>query len=146
MSDSCSERQIALETEFKKLVDATSKYQYIIELGRKLQGSSNLEIITPEHLVHGCQSEVYLTSHLENDCIFFSFYSEALISSGLGALLLYIYQGQSPQVLLTCPPISLERIGIHLILSPGRSNGLSSIHLKMQREAVRHLTAYPAHH
>jgi cysteine desulfuration protein SufE len=136
---SCLERQASLEKQFAKLLDPKSKYDFIIELGRNLKKASKSEIAKSEYLVQGCQSEVYLKSRIENGKIFFEIYSEALISSGLAALLLEIYQGESPEVLLTCPPTCLERMGIQASLTPGRSNGLASMHLKMKQEALQHL-------
>jgi cysteine desulfuration protein SufE len=135
----CLERQAALEEKFAKIPDSKGRYDFIIELGRELKKASRQEIASPDNLVYGCQSEVYLTSRIEDGKIFFEIYSEALISAGLAALLLSIYQGETPETLLTCPPDCLERMGIHASLSPGRSNGLASMHLKMKQEALRHL-------
>lgn len=135
----CLEKQARLEERFAGVPEAKARYELIIELGRELKKVSKQEIASPENLVSGCQSEVYLTSRLENGKIFFEIYSEALISAGLAALLLFIYQGESPETLLTCPPTCLERIGIHASLSPGRSNGLASMHLKMKQEALKYL-------
>jgi len=136
---SCLERQKALEIQFAKIPDPKGRYDLIIELGRELKKAARNEIAVPENMVQGCQSEVYLKSRFEDGKIFFEIYSEALISTGLAALLFSIYQGESPDILLTCPPDCLERIGIQASLSPGRSNGLASIHLKMKQEALRYL-------
>jgi len=137
---SCLDRQNALEIQFLKIPDPKGRYDLIIELGRELKKVARHDIAAPENLVPGCQSEVYLKSRLENGKVFFEIYSEALISTGLAALLFTIYQGESPDVILTCPPDCLERIGIHASLSPGRSNGLASMHLKMKQEALSHLS------
>lgn len=137
---SCLERQTTLENRFSKILDPRGRYELIIDLGRQLKKASRSEIAFPENLVHGCQSEVYLKSRLENGKVFFEIYSEALISSGLAALLLMIYQGETPETILTCPPTCLEQMGIHASLSPGRSNGLANIHLRMKQESLRHLS------
>jgi cysteine desulfuration protein SufE len=134
----CQMKQAQLEEKFAKILEPKERYELIIEMGRELKKTSKQEIASPENLVSGCQSEVYLTSRLIDGKIFFDIYSEALISAGLAALLLFIYQGESPETLLTCPPTCLERMGIHASLSPGRSNGLSSMHLKMKQEALKH--------
>ena len=137
----CQMKQDQLEEKFAKILSPQERYELIIEMGRALNKVSKQEIAALENLVHGCQSEVYLTSYLVDGKIFFEIYSEALISAGLAALLLFIYQGESPETLLTCPPTCLERLGIHASLSPGRSNGLFSMHLKMKQEALKHYIA-----
>ena len=122
------------------LATPKERYDLIIAMGRQLVTPSRHDLAVAENLVHGCQSEVFLASRLEDGKIFFDVYSEALISAGLAALLLAIYQGESPEILLICPPSCLERIGIHATLSPGRSNGLSSMHHKMKQEALQKLS------
>ena len=63
--------------------------------------------------------------------------SEALISKGLAALLIHIYNEEPPEVVLTCPPSALEELGISHFLSPGRSHGLFSLMNQMKQEAVK---------
>ena len=66
--------------------------------------------------------------------------SDALISAGLAVLLVRVYDGETPETMLKCPPTYLEELGIPGSLSPGRAVGLVSLHRRMQQEAVRLLT------
>ena len=114
------------------------KYEKIIELGRQLPAYP-FEYKTPDRLVKGCQSAMYLHTQLVDGRIQFLAFSEALISSGLAALLLTVYNDESPEAILTCPPDFLEELGIHGSLSPGRSNGLASLFQRMKQEALNFL-------
>ena len=137
--ESCLYKQSLAKKLFAACIAPEEKYQKIIELGRNLSPYPSIDK-TPEHLVKGCQSTMYLRSYLKEAKIYFEAYSEALISAGLAALLLSVYQEESPEVILKCPPLFLEELGLHTALSPSRSNGLSSLFLRMKQEALKALT------
>lgn len=133
---SCLAKQSKLKALFDSLPTPESKYQKIINLGRALP-SLEEKFKTPENLVEGCQSEVYLHAVSKEGCVSFTVSSDALISNGLAALLIAVYGGELPEVILKCPAYFIEELGLHATLSPGRSNGLSSIYLKMKKEALK---------
>ncbi len=133
---SCLKKQESIKKLFNACSTAEDKYLKIIELGRALSSlSSTLKV--PENSVKGCQSLVYLHCQMQDGRLYFEAASDALISSGLVALLLEVYQGETAEVLLKCPPTYLEELGISASLTPSRSNGLYSIHLRMKQEALR---------
>lgn len=80
---------------------------------------------------------MYLYANLEHGKVHYWAHSEALISAGLAALLIAVYDAEPPEVILQCPPLFLEELGIHQALSPSRANGLSSLFLKMKQEALQ---------
>lgn len=94
---------------------------------------------TPDRIVRGCQSTLYLRSFLIEGKMFFEAASDALISAGLAALLIYVYSGESPETILKRPPDFLAEIGIMATLSMNRSNGLAHIHLRMKQDAISSL-------
>jgi cysteine desulfuration protein SufE len=126
----------------KKLFATSSsqeeKYQKIIELGRLLPNMEKA-LMTPDKIVSGCQSIVFLHTTCVDGALFFQASSEALISKGLAALLIHAYQGRLPEFLLQNKPIFLEELQIAASLSPSRSNGLSNMFLRMQQDAVKFL-------
>lgn len=132
----CLEKQKQIQDLFNQYSDAESKYRLIIDLGKKLQ-PFNPSFKTPAHFVKGCQSTMYLHAELSDGVIHFTAESDALISAGLAAILIAVYSGETPEVILTCPPKYLETLGISASLTPSRANGLYSIHLKMKQEALR---------
>ncbi len=132
---SCLERQSQLTEEFRALPDTAARYERLMQMGRSLRDADR-SLRQTQHLVIGCQSEVYLTARLQNGKVFFSVYSEALISAGLAALLLAIYDGEPIETILGCSPTCIPDMGILANLTPGRSNGLASMHLRMKQEAM----------
>jgi cysteine desulfuration protein SufE len=114
------------------------RYHALISLGRELPSLSKEHKIQ-ENIVRGCQSALYLRSYTREGKIFFEASSDALISAGLAALLISIYNGETPETVLKNPPHFLHELGLYASLSPGRSNGLAHIYLRMQQEALRWL-------
>ncbi len=114
------------------------RYHALIEMGRKIPSFPS-DLKTVENLVSGCQSNLYLQAELIEGKVFFLAASDALISAGLAALLISVYEGESPETILTEPPEFLTELGLHILLSPNRSNGLTHIHLAMKRLALRFL-------
>lgn len=134
----CSEKQEKLKKIFLLCPTPEAKYQKIIEFGRKLPVMDpSLKI--PENLVRGCQSAMYLRSRQEKGLMLFEADSEALISRGLAALLVFCYSGLPPADVASANPDFLHEIGIPAILSPGRSNGLFSLLSRMRLESMKFL-------
>lgn len=138
--ESCMQKQLNVKLLFKNSMQTQQKYEKIIELGRQLPAFP-AKLKRAENLVKGCQSQLYLMGTLKEGKVHFQAYSEALISSGLAALLLLVYNDESPQTILSCPPLFLEELGVHASLSPSRSNGLSSLFLRMKQHALHFLTS-----
>ena len=123
---------------FKDKKDAESKYLAIIDLGRKLPPLED-EYKVPINKVEGCQSTTYIYSYYENGLLHFRAESDALISSGLAALMICVYDNQPPEVIINNPPDFLLDLGIHGSLSPNRANGLAQIYLRMKQDASKYL-------
>lgn len=136
MTTSCQTKQNKIKSTFAQCQHAEARYNAIIEMGRKLP-KLEPHNKTPENLVKGCQSTMYLHSDLRDDVVIFSADSDAMISAGLAALLVEVYSGETPETILTCPPQYLEELGLRASLTPSRANGLYSIHLKMKQEALK---------
>jgi len=138
MTNEFEERLLSVKKKFQSLSTPDEKYAYLIELGRALPPYPT-QLRTPDRIVPGCQSTLYLSSHLENGKLFFQSNSDALISQGLAALLIQVYSNLPPQALLLNPPAFLHELGIFASLSPHRSNGLASIYARMKQEALKYL-------
>lgn len=136
MFTSCLEKQKALASLFAPCKTKEEKYQKLMVLGRELPP---LKEKSEETYVPGCQSEMHLDCELKEGFLFFKAASDALISAGLAACLIMIYNGESPEVVLKCPPDVLETLELSQSLSPNRANGLYSIHLKMKQQALQML-------
>lgn len=133
------EKQEKIKELFLSCTSVEERYKKIIELGTKLPLlDSSLKI--PENRVEGCQSEMYLYTSYEDGFLVFAADSDALISKGLAALLILVYSHEAPEVILTCPPNYLSELGIPQSLSPGRSNGLSSLFLRLKQETIKYFS------
>ena len=133
----CLEKQEkALALLFPKDFVKDTFYKQLMQIGRSAKPFPK-EFLTKEHLVLGCQSDLYLHSEFRDNALFFFTYTEALISSGIAVLFSTIYSGETPETILTCKPLFFEKLSKHL--SMGRSRGGESLFLSMQRIAVQHL-------
>jgi cysteine desulfuration protein SufE len=113
--------------EFEGLTDWMDRYAYIIELGNTLPAYPE-ELKTPQHLIEGCQSRVWIEAHkAEDNHIDFQADSDALIVKGIVALLMRVFEHRTPDEILGADLYFIDRIGLKEHLSPTRSNGLVSM-------------------
>ena len=132
-----AEAQIA--DEFAFFGDWTERYQYLIDLGRKLPPFPDA-LKTDAYKVTGCQSQVWLVPSGDANRLDFQATSDSAIVSGLIALLLRVYSGRSASEILATEPTFIEAIGLAKHLSPTRSNGLAAMLAAIKqhaREAVK---------
>lgn len=112
--------------EFSLFDDWMDRYQYLIDLGRRLPEFPE-ELRTDDNLIRGCQSQVWFVADEKDGRLEFRAISDAAIVSGLIALLLRIYSGRYPEDILETPPDFVKALQLESHLSPTRSNGLSSM-------------------
>jgi cysteine desulfuration protein SufE len=122
--------------EFGFFDDWTGRYQYLIDLGRKLPPLAN-EDRTDANKVDGCQSQVWIVVSGGADRMDLHAASDSAIVSGLVALLLRVYSGQSARDILDTDPAFINAIGLGKHLSPTRSNGLASMVKTIKAHAER---------
>lgn len=137
--NSCLRKQEAVKDLFAHCQSNEERYHRIIELGRQMPPLEPAHRI-PANLVTGCQSQMFLHASFKEGLVYFEAESDALIAQGLAALLVQVYSGEPPESILGCPPTYLEHLGIANSLSPGRANGLYSLHLRMKQRALEFLT------
>jgi len=126
--------------EFSLFDDWLDRYQYIIDLGRKLE-PLNDEQMRDEDLLPGCQSSVWLHASGNADLLEFKANSDAAIVSGLIYLLLRVYSGRSAREIIESKPRFVTELGLGQHLSATRANGLRAMLEAIQthaREALRH--------
>ncbi|SEI64421.1 cysteine desulfuration protein SufE [Allopseudospirillum japonicum] len=122
-----TEAQAALLDEFSFFDNWMDKYQYIIDLGKTLPAFPQA-YQTPEYKIEGCQSNVWMHIELQEGQLHIQATSDAAIVSGLIALLLRLYDGQTPaDIMATRPEDFLSAFGLDKHLSPTRSNGLAAM-------------------
>ncbi len=132
---SAEQAQTAIAEEFAFFGDWTERYQYLIDVGRKLAPFPEAAKID-EYKVTGCQSQVWLLPSGDAQRLDFQATSDSSIVSGLIALLLRVYSGRSAQEILATEPHFIESIGLAKHLSPTRSNGLAAMLATIKRYAA----------
>jgi cysteine desulfuration protein SufE len=123
-------------SEFEMFTDWSDKYEYIIELGKKLPLIDE-KYKTEVNKVQGCQSQVWLHSDLENGRLIFSADSDAIITKGLIGLLIRVLSNQKPADVANAKLDFIEKIGMKEHLSSTRANGLVSMINHMRRIAQK---------
>ncbi len=122
--------------------DWMDRYQFIIELGRKLPAFP-ASWQDDAHRIPGCQSQVWMEAQLRDGRLYLAGASDAAIVSGLVALLLKVYSGRPPAEILATDPAFLARMGLIAALSTNRGNGVGSMAEAIQAAARQALQAQP---
>jgi len=130
-----AEAQAAIADEFSFFADWSERYQYLIDLGRKLPPFPEAWK-TEEYRLHGCQSMVWIVPEGNADRLVFHAVSDSAIVSGLIYLALRVYSGRPAAEILATEPDYVAAIGLARHLSPTRSNGLAAM-LSFIRDTAR---------
>jgi len=128
--------QAAIAEEFAFFADWSERYQYLIDLGRKLPPFPDA-LKTDQHRLHGCQSLVWIVPSGNAERLDFAAASDSAIVSGLIFLALRVYSGRSAADILATEADYIASIGLAKHLSPTRNNGLASL-LERIRDTARH--------
>ena len=115
--------------------DWMDRYQFIIEMGRKLPPFPE-DWANDAHRVPGCQSRVWMEAIQRDGKLFFAGTSDAAIVSGLIALLLRVYSGRPADEILATDPVFLKELGLLEALSTNRGNGIAAMARKVQEVAA----------
>ena len=126
LESSAADAQAAIAEEFSFFGDWAERYQYLIDLGRKLPEFPDA-LKTEEHRLHGCQSMVWIVASGDRERLDFRATSDSAIVAGLVFLALRVYSGRSAEEILATEPDYIGRIGLAKHLSPTRSNGLAAL-------------------
>lgn len=118
--------QEKLIEEFSFFDNWMDRYQYIIDLGRRLPEFPEAER-TEANKIKGCQSQVWFVAEKSAGRLEFRAISDAAIVSGLIALLLRVYSNRRPQDILDTPADFVSALQLEQHLSPTRSNGLAAM-------------------
>jgi len=130
-----NERQDEIIEEFSIFDDWLDKYQYIIDLSKSLTVIDD-QYKTPEHIIKGCQSSVWLHAKLNGDKVVYTADSDAVITKGIVSLLVKVLSNQSPETIANADLYFIEKIGLKENLSPTRSNGLLAMIKQMKLYAI----------
>jgi len=134
--DSLDRRQDRVIEEMGRFGDWMGKYEYLVYLGRKLESSEDLR--AEAHLVPGCQSRVWMRARMDGERLRLEGDSDALITRGIVALLLWVLDGHAPEEIAGVELYFLEETGLGSHLSPSRANGLGATVKRIREFADEH--------
>ncbi|GAB1263432.1 SufE family protein [Aurantivibrio infirmus] len=107
--------------------DWEDRYKYIIDLGRDLPKMDE-SLFTPERLVKGCQSNVWIDVQVHDGRLQFAVDSDAIIVRGLLALVMAAYQNKTASEILSFDIDEyFSKLDLERHLSPTRGNGLRAM-------------------
>ena len=124
----------ALIEDFAMFENWEDKYEYLIDIGKKLKPLD--PIYKKEELkIKGCQSSVWVHSYLEDGKVFFEGDSDAIIVKGLVSMMIMVLSGKKPAEIVQAELEFINTIGLSSHLAQTRSNGLRSMIKQMKLEA-----------
>lgn len=132
---SIKEREEEITEEFSLFDSWEEKYEYIIDLGKKLAPLDEKYKVS-ENIIKGCQSTVWLTSEFKDGKIFYKADSDAVIVKGLISMLIKVLSDNTPDDILNAKLDFINEIGMMTHLAQTRSNGLLSMIKQIKNYAL----------
>lgn len=132
---SIADKQQLLIEELALFQDWTERYEYVIGLGKKLAPMAETSK-TPEHLIKGCQSQVWIDATSDGTKVHYTADSDSLITKGMIALFVRVLDGESPDDILTADMGFIDRTGLKEHLAPTRANALNLMANQMKKRAL----------
>lgn len=134
-----NELQEEIIEEFSVFDDWMDKYSLLIDLGNSLEPLDDKHK-TPQNIIEGCQSRVWLNAELKNGIVIYQGESDAVLVKGIVSLLINVLSGHTPDEIINTELYFIEKIGLREHLSPTRSNGLVAMIKQMKMFALAYKT------
>ena len=130
-----NELQDNIIDEFSMFDDWMDKYSLLIDLGNSLQPLQDKDK-TPQNIIEGCQSRVWLNAELKDGLVIYRGESDAVLVKGIVSLLIQVLTAHTPEEIINTDLYFIEKIGLREHLSPTRSNGLLAMVKQMKLYAI----------
>lgn len=130
-----NDKQQEIIDEFADIDDWMDRYAYIIDLGNNLPAIDE-KYKTPEHLIEGCQSRVWLNADYRDGKVHYTADSDAIIVKGIISLLISVLNDHTPDEIINSDLHFIDEVGLSQHLSPTRSNGLLAMVKQMKLDAL----------
>lgn len=114
--------------------DELAKYEYIIDLGKKLEEFKESDKI-PENIVHGCTSQVWLTHEVKDGKMYFRGTSDAIIVKGLVYMILQIFSDSTIEELKQIDMDIVHELKLSEVITPNRQSGVIGMMKKIKEYA-----------
>lgn len=131
--------------EFSIFDDWLDKYNYLIEMAQSLPPIDPAHR-TDQYVIKGCQSRVWIDATMREGRIYYSADSDAIITKGIIALLVRVFNGLTPAEISDVDLSFLDTIGLRENLSPTRANGLVAMIKQMKLYSIAYDTTRDTGH
>ena len=138
-----SEIEEEIIDEFSLFDSWDEKYEYIIDMGKKLKPLDDL-YKKDENKIKGCQSTVWMVSELKDGEVIYKSESDAVIVKGLVSMLIRVLSNHSPKEIMDAKLEFIDKIGMKQHLAQTRSNGLLSMVKQMKLDATVYMAQLQA--
>ena len=128
-------KQKGLMEDLNLFQDWTERYEYVIGLGKKLEPLAD-EARNQDHLIKGCQSQVWLDAKMDEGRVYYSADSDSLITKGMIALFIHVLNGETADDILKSDMSFIEETGLKEHLAPTRANALNLMATQMKQRAL----------
>jgi cysteine desulfuration protein SufE len=135
MSEAIKDIEQDIIEDFELFDEWAEKYEYVIELGRKLP-ALDAQFKTESNKIKGCQSSVWMIARFEDGRIYFEADSDSTFVKGLIALLMKVLNGQKPEDIVAGPLDFIDKTGLTTHIAQTRSNGLQAMIKQMKLYAL----------
>ena len=133
---SIEERVEEIKEDLDFFDDELAKYEYIIDLGKKLEEFNETDKI-PANIVHGCTSQVWLTHEIKDGKMYFHGTSDAIIVKGLVYMILKIFSGATIQELKDIDMDIVHELKLSEVITPNRQSGVIGMMKKIKEYALK---------
>ena len=128
---SINQKQNQIVDEFNQFDDWMDKYALLIDFGNTLEPLDEKHK-TPNSIIEGCQSRVWLHAEMRDGKVIFQADSDAILVKGIVRLLIDVLSNHTPSEIVDADLYFIEKIGLREHLSPTRSNGLLAMVKQMK--------------
>lgn len=131
---SIEEKVANIKDDLDFFEDELQKYEYIIDLGKKLEALED-EYKIPKNIVHGCTSQVWLVCEEKDEKLYFKGTSDAIIVKGLIYIILEIFSGEKKDLLKEIDMDIVYELGLSEVITPNRQSGVIGMIKKIKEYA-----------
>ena len=117
--------------------DTMEKYKFLLDQSKNALPFPE-EFRQDSFRVSGCQAQVWLVPYLKGNLICFHSDSDAFISKGMVTILCDIYGEREAEEIDNSDINLLNELGLNVLLTPGRRNGVYSMLMKIKEHAKSH--------
>ncbi|OYV07587.1 MAG: Fe-S metabolism protein SufE [Verrucomicrobiales bacterium VVV1] len=133
---SIADKQQQLLDDLSLFQDWTERYEYVISLGKKLAPMDD-GVKDADHLIKGCQSQVWLDATYADGKVRYVADSDSVITKGMIALFVNVLDDETPDAILTADLSFIDQTGLKEHLAPTRANALNLMATQMKQRALQ---------